>query len=149
MFLSVCAAGETFAAKGLVIKLDVTDFAQDLINKNIRVRAGMGEKSARHHVTVGYIDENLPDGQMKSLGEEITTQLEKIFSISNPNNHIRFDVKEAAQPFGNGIALIPVNEVDLKTVNNEVNNMVKSFNHQLNNTTQPHNYIPHMSFSLN
>ena len=146
-FLSISVANEAFAAKGLIIKLDVTDLAQDTINKKIRVPAGMHEKSARHHVTVGYIEENLPDDQMHKLGKDLIAQLKTIFPVSTPNNHIKFDVQEAARPFGKPVVLIPVNEVDLRDVNKKINTIVQHSNHQLNELTQPNNYIPHMTLS--
>ncbi|MDP3533457.1 MAG: hypothetical protein Q8S31_09265 [Alphaproteobacteria bacterium] len=144
-FLSIFIASEVFAAKGLVIKLDVSNTAQNLINNNIRVPSGMQVKTARHHVTIGYIDANLTDRQMDQLGRQLTQKLQREYPTP-----IRFKVEEASQPFGNNIlALIPnnMNESFLKKVNKKTNDIVMQHNYQLNNLTQPNNYTPHMSLS--
>lgn len=144
-FLSMCFSTEIFAAKGLAIKLEVTNTAQDIINNNIRIPAGMKAKQIRHHVTIGYIEKNLPDAQMDQLGRELTQELQRMYTIT-----IRFEVEKADQPFSNNvIAFIPSNKTinNLKKVNTHVNNIVTKYHHQLNNLTQPHNYTPHMTIS--
>lgn len=146
-FLSIFIASEVIAAKGLVIKLDVSDPAQNLINNNIRIPSGMQVKNARHHVTIGYIDANLTDRQMDQLGKQLTQELREQYPQA-----IRFNVTGADLPFGNNskvIALIPDNNtmMTLKNVNTTTNNIVTRHNYQLNNLTQPINYTPHMSIS--
>ena len=147
--VSICFTSEVFAAKGLVIKLDITDKAQGLINSKIRKRAGMQETKTRHHVTVGYINATLPDAQMDLLGRTITQQLEQAyFNSTNPISLI-FDVDCAKQPFGNIIVLAPSNPKDLQNVNETVNTVTCNSGYVLNTLTQPGSYTPHITISVN
>jgi hypothetical protein len=144
-FLFMCFANKVFATKGLAIKLEVTNAAQNLINNNIRIPAGMKAKQANHHVTIGYIEKNLPDSQMDQLGRQLTQELQRMYTTA-----IILEVEKADQPFRNNvIALIPSNKTinDLKNINIFVNNIITKYHHQLNNLTQPHNYMPHMTIS--
>ncbi|MDP1724176.1 MAG: 2'-5' RNA ligase family protein [Alphaproteobacteria bacterium] len=146
-FLSIFIVSEVFAAKGLVIKLEVTNTAQNIINKNIRVPSGMNAKQTSHHVTIGYIDANIPDKQMDQLGKQLTQELRREYPKA-----IRFNVAGASLPFrnkNNVIALIPDNKNKsfLKKVNKKTNDIVKKHHHKLNNLTQPNNYTPHMTIS--
>lgn len=143
--ISLCVSSESFAAKGLVIKLDVTDNAQDtIINQQIRKAAGMPEKKARHHLTIGYIEAVLPDQTMDQLGQKITKDLAEHYKNSN----LQFKVKGAEQPFGNAVALIPLNEDELKGINGTVDKIITTYGQTLNNKTMPNAYTPHMTLSL-
>lgn len=143
--ISLCGGSASFAAKGLVIKLDVTDNAQDtIINQQIRKAAGMSEKKARHHLTIGYIEAALPDQTMDQLGQKITSDLEEHYK----NGNLQFKVQKAGQPFGNAAALIPLNVEELKEINKTVDGIVTANGQVLNNKTAPNAYTPHMTLSL-
>jgi hypothetical protein len=72
-------------------------------------------KNTRHHVTIGYIDANLPDAQIDQLGRQLTQELQREYPTP-----IRFKVEGASQPFGSKVtALVPnnMNESFLKKIN--------------------------------
>ncbi len=61
---------------------------------------------------------------------------------------MKFSVKGAAQLFGNPITLIPLNEDELKQINETVNKAVVELGQTLNKKTQPDAYTPHITLSL-
>ena len=68
--ISLFMAKEAFAAKGLSIVLDVDDATQTHINKNIRQPAGLKPVTTLHHITIAYIDLNLPNDKMEALAKK-------------------------------------------------------------------------------
>lgn len=146
--LSIVVNTASHAGKGLVIKLDVTDNGQQLINKNIRVPAGMKEQTHKHHVTIAYIDDNQPDAILKQLGDDIIAQLQNEFQLSE-TQYKQFSVKDAAQPFGTAIALCPTDESvdELKRVNSMANMFIEEKGKKCNSLTQRDKYVPHMTLS--